>query len=364
MSTNDRIWVLMARALSKEATPDELDELEQLLPLYPEEQEQYRLLTRLWTVKEEGGDHASNSREKVERIFDKAKVILAAEQDENNHPIRKSFRNVFNKWSYAAVIALGFLLYYFGNPYAIVSVKEKAATVVLTKPADKRELLLPDGTRVTMNAGSRLSYDPGFSGKTREVFLEGEAFFDVAEMKDRPFIVHAGAVNIKVLGTAFNVKCYKDDRKIEATLIRGKIELSGNDKRNNRTVVMHANQKMEVAAPRLADTTISTAEMRIVNIDQRVRAEERIETSWLYDRLEFRGEDFVSLAASLERRYGINVHFVDQNVKELKFNGSFGKESVEQAFSALKKVALFNYKIKGNEVYIKSSEQAAAGIAD
>ncbi len=365
MSTNDRIWVLMARALSNEATSAEMEELHALLPMYPEAREQYMLLSKWWPVSPDGDHPRQDEDVELKRILKKAEIIIANHEKEDPKGIfRMLFSSPALRWSYAAIITIGLFLAYFLNRNAIVSEGKETITLVSTKPADKREILLPDGTRVTLNADSKLYYDKSFNGTERVVRLEGEAFFDVVKMPGKPFIVHAGAVNIRVLGTAFNVKCYGSDGKIEATLLRGKIELSGNDKHSTKKILMYPNQKMEVAFNKLKDSIVSPSEMKVVNLETHIKAEERVETSWLYDRMEFRDESFGSLAADMERHFGISIYFEDDKLKNIRFNGSFGKETVDQAFAALKKVAPFNYRIKGNEVYIKLTDQTATGIAD
>ena len=83
---------------------------------------------------------------------------------------------------------------------------------------------------------------------------------------------------------------------------------------------------------------------------------ERIETAWVYSRLEFRGDSFEGLAKKLERWYNVTIVFKDEKVKELNFNGSFEKETVEQAFNYLQETILFNYKIRNNEISVSSSQ--------
>ena len=101
--------------------------------------------------------------------------------------------------------------------------RQKAEKLLSTKGSRSRSLL-PDGTTVWLNAGSKLYYENDFNG-TREVRLEGEAFFDVVKQTDRPFIVHTSGIDIKVLGTAFNVKSYPEDKTVETTLYRGLVQV-------------------------------------------------------------------------------------------------------------------------------------------
>lgn len=97
-------------------------------------------------------------------------------------------------------------------------------------PYGKRSyLLLSDGTKVWINSGSRLVYAPRFTGDTREVFLEGEAYFEVAKDAHKPFYVRTDAFTINVLGTKFNVKAYKDDNEYTTVLVEGKVSMKVQD---------------------------------------------------------------------------------------------------------------------------------------
>ena len=93
---------------------------------------------------------------------------------------------------------------------------------------------LPDGTKVQMGPGSRLTYPASFSGKTREIRLDGQAFFDVAKNREKPFIVHTEDMSVEALGTAFELFSYNMENKMEAILLNGKIKVSVGDKETNQ----------------------------------------------------------------------------------------------------------------------------------
>ena len=151
--------------------------------------------------------------------------------------------------SVAAVVSLLFILFSF---YWLNQKKSwhqssfaKDAGKEQTSPKGKRSLLtLPDGTRVWLNADTRLEYPDDFSGRAmREVFLEGEAFFDVVENKHQPFIVRTSSLSVKVLGTAFNVKSYDSDETIETTLVRGKVSIETNQNKTGEIITLLPHQQ-------------------------------------------------------------------------------------------------------------------------
>ena len=106
-----------------------------------------------------------------------------------------------------------------------MSSEKVAELAVTTKYGSKTDIQLPDGSKVWLNSGSSLKYDKQFGKELREVVLSGEAFFDVVRNAEKPFIIHTTNMDIKVLGTRFNVKSYANDKQSEASLIHGSIEV-------------------------------------------------------------------------------------------------------------------------------------------
>ena len=118
---------------------------------------------------------------------------------------------------------------------------------VLAQKGSRTRTILPDGSTVWLNAGSKISYKPGLSGTTREVILEGEAYFDIVKRAGRAFIVHTKEIDISVLGTAFNVKSYPNDKTIETTLIRGLVSITRNSGKPEKPVYLRPHQKFILA---------------------------------------------------------------------------------------------------------------------
>ncbi|HEX3006263.1 MAG TPA: FecR family protein, partial [Bacteroidales bacterium] len=100
----------------------------------------------------------------------------------------------------------------------------KYVTAIAPK-SQKSRLILPDGTKVWLNSGTTLKYRTDYGFKTRDIYLDGEAYFEVAKNRSRPFLVHAATIMVKALGTSFNVKCYPEENTIETTLVEGKVQI-------------------------------------------------------------------------------------------------------------------------------------------
>lgn len=153
------------------------------------------------------------------------------------------------------------------------------------------------------------------------------------------------------------------DENVETTLYRGLVNVSKSDDNSFQPILLYPNQKLIL--PRATHSKAETAKVAaaseknsiiIKQIDSTKAEPLRIETAWIYNRLEFRGDDFATLAAKLERWYNVKINFADTQVQKLNFNGSFEKETVEQALKALKTANSFNYKMNNNEILISSSK--------
>jgi len=179
--------------------------------------------------------------------------------------------------------------------------------------------------------------------------------------------VHVSGYNIKVLGTAFNVKSYTKDKTVETTLIRGLVQVTRQDKKEQQPIVLHPNQKLIVdkfaanVATNLPDNnnTMLTSQadpedFKITKLNTSIQENERIETAWVYNRLQFRGDSFKDLADKLERWYNVKITFDDERIQQLNFTGSFEQETIEQVFVALKTANDFNYRIEGKEIHVYS----------
>jgi ferric-dicitrate binding protein FerR (iron transport regulator) len=222
---------------------------------------------------------------------------------------------------------------------------------------------LPDGTTVWLNAGSKLSYNKNYGNNLREVSLTGEAFFDVVKSAKKPFIIHTGKIDIRVLGTAFNVKSYPGEKTIETSLIRGSIEVTFKD-RPAEKVILKPNEKLIVANEEIPvalkkqsirqnkEPIVAVSHLNYVKSDNSIA-----ETAWIQNKLIFQDKSFKDLATEMERWYGVSIRFDNSQRDTLRFTGSFENETIQQSLDALKlaagkSVPDFHYTIRGNEIMI------------
>lgn len=230
---------------------------------------------------------------------------------------------------------------------------------IVTKTGSRTLINLPDSSTVVLNSACRFAYNKDFGVKKREMQLTGEAFFDIHGNPDMPLVVHAGNVIIRVLGTSFNVRAYEDDSFVEATLIKGVIEVSLKTD-PERKILLRPNEKIVIrneagktSSP--ADSSQSKSREEVIRVTQLAedpRDSSYIETAWMKEKLIFRKESFASLAARMERWYQVKIVLADTSLKTLLFTGSFEKETVEEAFKALQHSATFSYSIDGKTITV------------
>ena len=233
-----------------------------------------------------------------------------------------------------------------------------------TRNGSKTSLVLPDGTKVWLNSGSQLRYDKHYGSKQREVSLTGEAYFDVVKNPDLPFVIHTNRMDIKVLGTAFNVKCYPGEKTTETSLIRGSIEVTLKDRQekirlkpNEKLVISDAVASGETAVKQESSSLrepratrkplISLSGLTLLPGDNTI-----IETAWVSNRLVFSSETFEEVALKMERWYNVKISFSDESLKAATLTGNFEKETLGEALSALQLVTPFSYTIKSDLIVI------------
>jgi transmembrane sensor len=325
------------------------------------------LLSRVWkekhdNIKDEDNINASVT---ISRIISRA----ASETEDIEMPARRKRRwnrrkSLIAGISVVIIVAVGI----FARNNIAATEEEQQPEPIITQKGSRSRTLLADGTTVWLNVGSKLTYENDFNGATREVRLEGEAFFDVVKQPQRPFIVHTSGIDIRVLGTTFNVKSYPEDKNVETTLYKGSVQVLRQEDSTTKPIQLIPNHKL-VIPKKAANEPLKLSEVKIpfakalpesfsiTPIDSTKKENERIETAWVYSRLEIKDENMEEVAKKMERWYNVSIVFTDDNVRSIKgVVGKFETETIDQALAALKEIVPITYKINKNEILIGSSE--------
>lgn len=367
-SPDNRLWYLVSVKLSGEASEEEISELNSLLKIYPEVGLKVDMIEKAWKKKahiEVDLDSSFNKHlQRLSNHLSEPALQYDAEPSEEALAAPKArVRPLYKKLIGAAVVATSIMIAFF----LFNSTSNKAAFAsqnsVSTKMGSKSKIQLPDGTQVWLNADSKITYDENFNGSLREVNLIGEAYFDVVKDKERPFIIHTNTIDIKVLGTAFNVRSYPNDKATETALIHGSVEITLKESPDKK-FVLKPHEKLVVQN---TEATISKAEYK-KTLDPiapvitwaPVRALDKrdsltYETSWVRNYLSFDEESLEQVVKKIERWYDVKVIVEDELIKNSSstYSAVFEDEDLAVVMEALQIAGNFNYQIKRKEVIIK-----------
>ncbi|MGM0621027.1 MAG: FecR family protein, partial [Bacteroidota bacterium] len=206
----------------------------------------------------------------------------------------------------------------------------------------KSELLLADGTKVWLNAGSRLAFPTKFTGKKREIFLEGEACFEVAHNSEQPFIVNAGGLDIKVLGTNFNVSAYPTEKTVETVLVEGSVAVSRPKtfKLGKKELTLKPNQK----------ASFDKENNEVILTDE---PDVDLYIAWTYGWLRYERESLESVLRKVERYYNVEIELPAGYPSDDKISGKLDLEnSLETVMGFLSDATGSDFRIAGNKVVI------------
>ena len=350
----EKLATVLTRKLAGEATDEELQLLEAWMKEHPEDQYFIELMHAYWNCNQEpilneesAGTHFSciTRTDKKEGI---AKEQGADFSDEGGTQKARWKKRLLIAASIIAVFCLGWL--FTGGDTTGAGNQH----IITASRGERTRVLLPDGSTVWMNSESRIRFDTAFNGAERAVFLEGEAYFDVVKNPEKPFVVHVGAYDIRVLGTAFNVKAYQQDSVIETTLVRGKVEVLNKSDPHGGHIILLPNNKLILTGKRMRAGQEATAgaDYAINPVTVQPGDTDLPETAWMHNRLVFEGDTFKELAEKMERWYNVKIYFKEESIANNRLRGAFEKESVSEALNALQLIIPFNYNITGNVVEI------------
>ena len=264
-----------------------------------------------------------------------SRLMARIQPDDNSIDIFRQRANRYRIWMAAATVAM--LIAMSGWLYNIVSDSEPAFIVASNNTGIVQKVTLPDGTIINLNTCSRLTYPESFSGKSREVFLDGEAYFDVAHDKRHPFIVRAGELKIRVLGTKFNVNASTLVPQITATLIEGSIEAVTGKK----NILMKPNQqlKYDTSSGRVSLTELTNASREI---------------RWTQNVWVLSDTPLLDICQRLEQQFNIKIIIMNDELIGKSFTGEFyTNESLESILKTMQISTPFEYEYKGKNIILK-----------
>jgi transmembrane sensor len=340
---------ILIKFFRNECSEKEIDQLKHWMNNEEEQAEIERLIDELW---QQSKVLPENFDINSDKIFDQVQKEINhfKNKTENRkitiqHFIFKNRDALRKAAKIAAVFLLPALLLTATYYLAIHHPKDKLVYTTVSVPyGQKVQVLLPDGTKVWINSGSTLRYPKSFHGKTREVHLSGEAFFDVTHNKNHPFIVSTSEINIRVLGTAFNVSAYPDDPVITTTLVRGRVET-------------YRKSLAKIPANRVflfpgQEAKYSSAEHKFTVDDVNTK----IADSWKSGKLMFNNTPLTEIIKKLNRWYNVDIRIQDTTIRNYLYSVNFNDESLQQVKEILEAITPIKFVKEGNKIFVEKDQ--------
>ena len=324
---------------------------------------QYFAIKRIWLESVEAPD----KEKAIEDSWGRLRLrTLFQPETVKNRPF--SLPVNFGRISVAAtILILVGLSLFLGIKYNNLSSYQYTTHEIFVPIGSRSNITLPDGTNVWINAGSKLVYSSDFGRRERSVSLTGEAFFDVSHDQSSVFTVKTRDIDIRVLGTRFNVKSYPEETVTETTLVEGEIEVIVTDDQirakpitlsPNQRVVYSRNMREFVVADdsKLTENKESTdykaepSQKARVVISNVPHPEEY--SSWKDGRLTVRAESLSTLAPKLERFYNVQISFKDDTLKSIKYSGTLEEVTIEEVMKAISRASDIRFSIDKNQIIL------------
>lgn len=238
---------------------------------------------------------------------------------------------------WAAVIMLPFISAF--SVYFLMTnhIEEPALITITADKGEKASIVLADGSRAWLNSESTLSYNETFSRKNRNVYLSGEAFFEVSKDTKYPFTVKTKEMDIEALGTSFNVTAYDDSQLFSSVLLEGKVKVTAHG-------LEHVLEKNERAIYSKKDGTLTTDIVYASYF-----------TEWKNGNLYFQNNSLEEIAITLSRVFNVDIRFASDELRALRFSGTLCSSSIINTLDLLTLTSPMCYKMNGTtiELYYK-----------
>jgi ferric-dicitrate binding protein FerR (iron transport regulator) len=334
MDNKEQIWAVIVRYLENTMTQNDSDLLEEWLDQSNENRRILHSVDQIWKASSEKSQENFLKELNLEKDWDRISQRIEENNSEERRKRVQKFRRLrkrqqimSNLLKVAALLLVAFssvfLTLRYAQPETENTVYEPVFKEISTKPGERANIDLGDGTKVFLNADSKLTVPDTFSGHQRVVELSGQAFFDVKPDKSRPFYIKTKNAVIEVVGTSFDVKSYQDDQDVQVVVQEGTVELKKADNEDEGLIINQGylgNLNSEVG--RLSIRQVNDLD---------------VYTGWREGRLIFKNTPFEEVLAHIKRWYDVNIRLELSNdsLLEKEFTADLKTRSVADVFDVI-----------------------------
>ncbi len=312
MERNNNIERIIVRYLQNNITEDEMRLLMSWLNEDPANKEMFFQIKKVHDLNTTDTYPTTEYiNESWERIAHKISNVSESvgEAERASVGSRKRWLLSIGKYAAVAILCIGLTL---GVQAFLESYKPVVYTAIDTESGPRMShITLPDGTRVMLNASSKFNYSTKYGSSLREVYLDGEAFFDVVKNPKVPFVVKTSKQRIEVLGTTFNVLDYASDDYAITTLVSGSVKMQAIDKDGNYKEMHYLKPNQQAFVDKNTDKIILSS----VKID--------LSKTWVNKIYHFNNEPLALILQRLEKIYGVNIDIENAKIKDVRYTGTF-----------------------------------------
>jgi len=328
----ERFFEIVSKYLSNEADSKEVKMLNTLLK-QPEFRQKYEDIAQKYDnaldTMQSSYFNIERGKRKLHRKIRKYQSGFAPSIS-TKPEINRRKRNWYNvAVSITVIILLSIGGLNIGNFFNSKSETDKMVTKK-TNLGQKLIITLIEGTTITLNADSKLKYSSDYGNDSREIYLQGEAYFEVSHNPAKPFVVHSGPISTTVLGTKFNVKAFPKDDDIKVSLVEGKVKVSKKSTTGiNRKIILSPNKQLNYNKTSNSEIVSS---FKLLNV-----------IGWKDNILKFDDEPFENILNCLERAYGIQFELKDTTLVNYKITANFKQASFRTILQVIKNLTNVNY---------------------
>ena len=332
---------LLARYLSGECTEKEINIIGKWVILNPENKKLVETMREVWDSPKIRSHQWNRDKLWVKIVKETGIALPSASKSRKQAYINRLFGSRLFKA--AAVLLLAFSLPYFYSYVlkpATYKLKLMSMEEIVVEKGKHEKLTLSDGSRVILDAGSKFYYSKKFSGEEREVYLNGEGYFEVAGNPQKPFIVHANEGVIKVLGTKFNVRAWKPTQRVEVVVAEGKVLLTPQESDDERAVI------------------IAEEQMSILKKDNEPLKPFRVDVGnylgWIKNEVAFNNAPLSEILHQIERWYNLEIRLKDKSLASERLTVHIQNKPAEEILHLIAVLMELNYERTGSKIVFVS----------